>query len=134
MSCNWNAIIVPFDEKRQIAAKKLYTKRGSHITLLSATVLVKSIIIELKKPISKPMVLVSNLLTHYDVEGANVIHEYSPIYVFSISESHTTKVVQVEDPISINFCEKDEISFQLMTIDKKKINLSFSVHFYYKLN
>ena len=134
MSCHWNALIAPYDSQRKIAAKKLFTKRGSHITLLSAKVLVKSIILELANPIKKPIVLVSNLLTHFDVDGVNVNHEYSPIHVFSVSESHRTKIVYVDDPICIDFCEKDEMSFQLMTIDKNKINIPFSVHLYYKLN
>ena len=134
MSCRWNSIVVPYDTRRKIAAKKLYSKRGNPITILSGKVLIKTVIVEVKQPISKPVILVSNLLTHYDLEGSNIVYEFSPIHIFDLKDSNQTKLIELSDPVTIEFCEIDEMTFQLMTIDKKKINVKFSVHLYYKLN
>ena len=134
MSCRWNSVVVPFDARRKIAAKRLYSKRGNPITILTGKVSIKNIIVEVKQAISKPVILVSNLLTYYDVDGSNMVHEFSPIHIFELKDSNQTKLIELNDPVTIEFCEIDEMTFQLMTLDKKKVNLKFSVHLYYKLN
>ena len=136
MTCHWNAILIPYNSIRKLAAKKLVSKRGNPITILSGTVLIKSIVLELKQKVSDPIILVSNLLTHFDIDenGDNVVKEFSPIHIFQVSDTYMTKIVHIEKPMCIDFCEVDEMTFQLMTLNKTKVDIPFSVHLYYKLN
>ena len=134
MTC-WNSTVVPYIARRKLAAKRFVTQRGSFITIISGTVLIKSIILELKQKIDSPIVLVSNILTHYDIdENSQSVEEYSPIHVFETDKSQTTHVIHINKPVCLTFGEVDEITFQLMNLKKKKINVTFSVHLFYKLN
>ena len=111
---SWNSVIATYDTKKKKAVKGLVNQRGNPITIISGNVIVKSVILEIKQKIDKPIVLVSNLKTHYDVENQNKVNlEYSPLHVFQVEEANQTKVVHIQDSMCINFCEQDEFSFEL---------------------
>ena len=134
---SWNSIIVPYDSNRKIAAKTLVNQRGDTISIFSGSFLLQSVICDIKKDIDKVAILVSNVLTHYEIDNSTkaVLKEYSPLKCFELKgKAGETKVFDISDPICVKFCEIDEISFQLMELSKEKIILDFKVHLYYRLH
>ena len=131
----WNSIIVPFDKTKNIARKVLIDHRGEPLDLCTGLVQLKNVICVLKKDFDSVAVLVSNMKTHYEIDSlSRVIKEYSPLEVFPFKASKgDKKVIAIENPVLINFCELSEFQFQLMDLDKKKISdIEISVHMYYQ--
>ena len=131
----WNSVIVPFDSKRKIAVKKFYDSKGSPLSFLSGSIIIKKLIFNAKKTgFKEEIILTSNFLTYkdLDLETDTVLHEYSPIEVFSVKASYEVKLVEFQYPQTLRFCNVEEISFQLLNLERRKLNIDFSVHIYYK--
>ena len=153
---SWNSIIVPYSKQTNIASKILYDNRGQAINLGKGLIQVKALICKFIGQIDTVGVVISNALTYYDLSQNKVIHikfclwfkfyeahlylqrpikNYSPIYVFNCKGSSSeTKVFQIENGTTINFCDLDEFQFQILDDSMKKVkNLEYDIHIYYQI-
>ena len=58
---SWNSVIATYDTKKKKAVKGLVNQRGNPITIISGNVIVKSVILEIKQKIDKPIVFSDKL-------------------------------------------------------------------------
>ena len=130
----WNSCIVPYNTSRKLAVKKFYDSKGAALTILSGKIIIKKIIFGKNQQFKKQLMLTSNFLTYYDLDipTDTVVNEFSPLFVFDVKVSHVEEIVEVKNSECLSVHDVDEISFQLLTLDKKKINANFSVHLFYK--
>lgn len=135
---SWNSTIAEYDSSRKVAAKHFINRKGDIIEISSGSLIVKSIICKFSQDFGEDVaVLVSNVLTHYDIDprSRTVLKEFSPLHCFQLKAKAGDKAVfDVDNSVCIKYCEVDEITFQLMTLSKRKIDVNFSVHFFYNLN
>ena len=133
---DWNSIVVPYDKKKKCAIRKLVNSHGESIDIASGTIQLKCIVCSFKSYLKKPCFLASNILTHYEIDSQSKtsIEEYSPLEFLSIEgSSGDDKIYQFQNPLQLKFCDIENFEFYLLTLDKKKIDLEFFVHIYYKL-
>ena len=134
-SC-WNSVIVPYNSHRKIAVKKFYDSKGSNLELLNGQIIVKKVVIKTKdQAFKKKLILTSNFMTYYDVDPQteNLVTEFSPIELLDVEVSYNkVKIYDIKNPQVLTVNGQEEIFFQLLTLDKKKMITNFDVHMYYK--
>lgn len=135
MSENWNSVIVPYNSQRKIATKKFYDSKGTYLDVISGKIIIKKIIINAKdQAFKKKLMLTSNFLTYYDLDPQtdSVVSEFSPLEVFDVNISHEVKIFELRNSQCLLVNEQQEVFFQLLTLNKKKMNVNFNVHMYYQ--
>ena len=134
-SC-WNSVIVPYNSHRKIAVKKFYDSKGSNLEILNGKIIVKKVVIKTKdQAFKKKLILTSNFMTYYDVDPQteNLVTEFSPIELLDVEVSYNkVKIYDIKNPQVLTVNGQEEIFFQLLTLDKKKMITNFDVHVYYK--
>ena len=134
-SC-WNSVIVPYNSHRKIAVKKFYDSKGSNLEILNGKIIVKKVVIKTKdQAFKKKLILTSNFMTYYDVDPQteNLVTEFSPIELLDVEVSYNkVKIYDIKNPQVLTVNGQEEIFFQLLTLDKKKMITNFDVHMYYK--
>ena len=59
--------------------------------------------------------------------------EYCPLDIIELSAKYEIKVVELQNQEILKFSHVQSLDFQLMTLEKKKVDLEFGVLIYYKL-
>ena len=136
MSNCWKSIILEYDPSKKIASRKFYSRLGSALDDISGTLILKKLIFNSEtQSINRTLILTSNISTYYDLDKKTdrVLVEYCPIEIVDLQAKYETKVIELQNQEYLKFSHLPQLEFQLMTLEKKRVDISFSVLLFYKL-
>ena len=136
MTC-WNSILTKYDQTRRLSSVTIVNSKGDKVDFSSGSIKLKSVICKSKKDLKTIAILVSNCSTHYEISSRGYpLKEYSPLFTFELNlAANEEKVFSIEDSSEcIKVCEIEELTFQLITLEKKKIDVdNLQVHLFYHM-
>ena len=71
-----NSVLIPYDDKRRIASKRLIDLNGD-FTIANGSIILKKLICKSDVNIDKNCMLVANWLTHFDYDTKSQVRLYS---------------------------------------------------------